>query len=167
MVFHIVQNWTDPSIRFLQMLVPVKLEKFVNPFSLVAPHLNEGRVCAGRIYMLLSFRGSAESAAGLVSTQSDGTPFGKIGGMGHPVKYMFRSSPYLSRRLPLTVCKGCHERCTVLRPARRFVSVDTLHIPRLSLQPKLELLGSLLEGAMKGYAISLPLPCTRRSEGIM
>ena len=79
------------------MLVPVAFEEFINAFPLVSPHLDQGRVRACRIYMLLSFWGSTESAAGLVSTQSDGAPFSKIGGMGHPVKHMFRPSPYLSR----------------------------------------------------------------------
>ena len=45
----------------------------------------------------VEFPGQTELAAGLISTQSDEAPFTKIGGMGHPVKHMFRPSPYLSR----------------------------------------------------------------------
>jgi hypothetical protein len=54
----------------MQMLVPVALEEFFNAFPLVSPHLDQGRVRACRIHMLLSFRGRTESAAGYVNSQS-------------------------------------------------------------------------------------------------
>jgi hypothetical protein len=79
------------------VLVPVTLEKFVNALPLVAPHFDEGRVCACRVYMLLGFRGSTKAASGLVSTQSYRRPFGKIAGMCHPVEDMLCPPPYLSR----------------------------------------------------------------------
>ncbi len=94
-----------------------------------------GGIRARRIYMLLGFRGSTESATGFISSQSYRALLSKIGGMSHLVKDLFRPSPYVSRWFALGMRKGSHEWCTVFCTTRWLIGVDTRHIPCLSVLP--------------------------------
>ena len=114
------------------MLVPVAKEEFVNASSLSETHFDQRRMCAHDIDMLLRFGLRAEVTAGLlIPVLREGT-LCEIGCMSHPVVQVFGAPTNVAGGSSFGLRERCHQRNAVLRPSRRGIGVDAVHIPLLS-----------------------------------
>jgi hypothetical protein len=57
MVFHVVDDGYDPSSSSMQVLVSMALQILVNTLSVSESDLDQRRVTAGGVYVLLGFNG--------------------------------------------------------------------------------------------------------------